>query len=117
MFLFIWIYDALKQEVRIDPVHKLLSMHVLPCQDCLASGRSTGNYFLSSQGRVWDFSTFIASPVSISSAKTERNAGVSVYIAMSYIPMLQNNLNYEDTGLLWTLSLQCSVTIVVQLQF
>lgn len=49
-----------------------------------------------------DFSTFVPSPVAMSSAEAEMNAGACAYMAMSYLRMLRNDLSYEDTDLLWT---------------
>ena len=95
------VYDALKQ-VGVDPIHTLFGMHDSSWQDCPDTGRSTGCYLLFDQGGVVDFSTFVPSPIAMSSAEAEMNAGACAYMAMSYLRMLNNDLNNEDTDLLWT---------------
>ena len=44
----------------------------------------------------------LVSTVAMSSAEAEMSAGTCAYMAMSYLRMLKNDLNRDDTDLLWT---------------
>ena len=50
-------------------------MHNSSWQDCTDTGRSTGSFLIFSQGSIVEFRTFVPSPVAMSSAEAECNAG------------------------------------------
>ena len=75
-------------------------MHDSSWQDCPDTGRSTGAYVLFSQGGAVDYNTFVPSPVAMSSAEAECNAGAVAGMAMSHIRMLQNELNGHEADII-----------------
>ena len=95
------VYDILRKE-KIDPAHNFFGMHDSSWQDCPDTGRSTGSYLIFDQGGVVDFSTLVPSPVAMSSAEAECNAGAAAGMAMSHIRMLHNELNGLEADLILT---------------
>ena len=75
-------------------------MHDSSWQDCPDTGRSTGSYIIFSQGGTVDFSTYVPSPVAMSSAEAECNAGAVAGMAMSHIRMLLNELEGYEADIL-----------------
>ena len=70
-------------------------------QNCPDTGQSMGSYVLFCQGGAVDYSTYVPTPVSMSSAKAECNSGAVAGMAMSHIRMLQNKMNGEEAAILY----------------
>lgn len=47
-----------------------------------------------------DFNSFVPTPVAMSSAEAENNAGAAACMSMSHLRMMMNEINYEDPDLL-----------------
>ena len=77
-------------------------MHDSSWQDCPDTGKSTGSFLIFSQGGIVDFSTFVPSPVAMSSAEAECNAGAAAGMAMYHIRMLDNEINGLEADLIPT---------------
>jgi len=95
-------YEILKQN-KIDPIHHIFGMHDSSWQDCPDTGRSTGSCLLFKQGGVLvDFNTFVPTPVAMSSAEAECNAGAVAGMAMCHMRMLNNEINGLDADIIPT---------------
>ena len=80
--------------------HELIGTHDSSWQDCPDTGRSTGCYIHFMQGGPVDFSTFVPSPIAMSSAESETNAGANAGMVMQHLRMLRNELSGMDVDLL-----------------
>ena len=81
-------------------VKQLFGMHDSSWQDCPDTGRSTGAFVLFSQGGAVDYNTFVPSPVAMSSAEAEYNAGAMAGMTMAHIRMLQNKLSGHEADII-----------------
>ena len=93
------VYTILKSN-DIMTTHNLFGTHDSSWQDCPDTGKSTGCYIHFMQGGPVDFSTFVPSPVAMSSAESETNAGANAAMAMQYIRMIRNELDGREVDLL-----------------
>ena len=93
------VYYLLRQAGETN-VKTLFGMHDSSWQDCPDTEQSTGSYILFSQGGAVDYSTFVLSPVAMSSAEAKCNSGAVAGMAMSYICMLQNKLKGEEADII-----------------
>lgn len=94
------IYEILAQ-YGIDPVHALFGTHDASWQDCQDTARSTGSYIHFAQGSPVDFSSYVPSPIAMSSAEAETNAGATASMAMGYLRMTWNDLQNSLSDELW----------------
>jgi len=97
-----WLVYEILKHVKIDPIHDIFGIHDSSWQDCPDTGRSTGSYLLFKQGGVVDFNTFVPTPVAMSSAEAECNAGAVAGMAMYHIRMLNNKINGLDAHIIPT---------------
>ena len=65
-------------------------------QDCLDTGRSTGEYIILYQGGPIDHGTHVPAPVAQSSAESEYNAACTAEMALAHFRMLVHELLNED---------------------
>ena len=94
------IYKLIKEAGEKD-VKKLFGMHDSSWQDYPVTGESTASYVLFYQGGTVDYSTYVPSPVAMSSAEAECNSGTVAGMAISHIRMLQNEINGEEADILY----------------
>ena len=93
------IYGLLSQH-GISSTLNIFGMHDSSWQDCPDTGRSTGAFLNFFQGGVVDFNSFVPTPVAMSSAEAENNAGAAACMSVSHLRMMMNEINYEDPDLL-----------------
>ena len=94
------LYEMLSEN-GIEMFHRFIGLHDSSWQDCPDTGRSTGCYMNFVQGGLVDFSSFTPTPVAMSSAEAEINAGASACMSMSHLRMVHNELGGKDPDLLW----------------
>ncbi|MGH3054708.1 MAG: reverse transcriptase domain-containing protein, partial [Gaiellaceae bacterium] len=77
---------------NITPSSNFYSFSDSSWQDCPTSGRSTGSYLIFYQGGVVDHSSFVPTPVAMSSGEAEYNAACTTCMATAHIRMLINEI-------------------------
>ena len=93
------VYDLLTS-AREKNIPCLFRMHDSSWQDCPDTGQSTGSYVIFGQEGPVDYSTYIPSPVAMSSAEAECNGGAVAGMAMSHIQILQNELDGYEANII-----------------
>ena len=93
------IYESPKNN-DLPVTHDIFGTHNSSWQDCLDTDKSTDCYIHFMQGVAVDYSTYIPTPVAMSSAESKTNAGANAAIAMQHIWMLRNELSGLEVDLL-----------------
>ena len=90
--------DLLRKS-NVKTRNHLMAFYDSSWQDCLYTGRSTGEYIIFYQGGPIDHGTHVPGPVDQSSAEIAYNAACSVGMALAYFRMLVDELLNEDSDM------------------
>jgi hypothetical protein len=72
-------------------------------QDCPDTSRSTGSYFVFVRGSLVDGASFVPTPIALSSAESEYNAGAHATTGSAHIRQIHNSFHGRDPDALLTI--------------